>query len=252
MNVPALVLLHGYPFDHTLWDQVAASIGGDLKILTPDLRGFGGQPASADPPSLDRMAEDINRLLDQHEIGRAVIAGMSMGGYVALAFAQHYPGRLAGLGLVSTQARADTEEAKAGRRAMIEKIRREGPDTAAQAAIPKLFAREHANRPEFVRFPATGAAKAGAEGLAWALEAMARRPDRTPLLESVRVPVLVIHGVEDQFIPAEKAKEMAKLAADSAYLEIPNAGHATPVEAPAAVAQGLVELMKRSYERHTP
>jgi pimeloyl-ACP methyl ester carboxylesterase len=247
MSIPALVLVHGYPFDHTLWDPVVALLKPTVKVMAPDLRGFGGQTIGPDEPSLDRMADDLERLLDQNEMERAVIAGMSMGGYVALAFAEHYPERLAGLALISSQALADSEETRANRRAMIVKVRREGPAVAAQAVLPKLFGAGNSTKPEFTRFATIGAAGAGVEGIAWALEAMARRPDRTALLKSLRIPVLLVQGDADQLIPVERAREMAKLPVDMRYVEIHGAGHATPIEAPTQVADGLLDLVKRSY-----
>jgi pimeloyl-ACP methyl ester carboxylesterase len=248
MAVHALVLLHGYPFDHSLWDHVIPLLAPDIRVLAPDLRGFGGQPPGPDEPSLGRMADDIERLLDEQDIGRAVVAGMSMGGYVALAFAEHFPERLAGLGLISTQTMADSDEAKAGRRTMIAKVRREGPGVAAAAAIPKLFAPENSNNPELIRFPTRGAERAGIDGIAWALEAMARRPDRSHVVRSLAVPVLVVQGAHDKFIPAERARQMAALAGHSRYVEIAQAGHGTPIESPDVVADALNELVKQSYE----
>jgi len=249
MSAPALVLVHGYPFDHTLWDQVIALLDPKVQVLAPDLRGFAGQPTGDAEPSLDRMAEDLKALLDRHDIGRAVVAGMSMGGYVALAFAEHHPERLAGLGLISSQAAADTEQARASRRAMIVKVRQEGAQAAAAAVIPKLFAAGNSAKPELIRFPQAGAEQAGVDGIVWALEAMARRPDRTTLLHGLPIPVLFVHGVEDQFIPADRARELAKLPRNTRYVEIENAGHATPLEAPAAVAEALTDLIERSFAR---
>lgn len=251
METPTLVLVHGYPFDHTLWDHVVPLLGDEAQVLTPDLRGFGGRSLGTDAPSLGRMADDLKELLDQQTIRRAVVAGMSMGGYVALAFAEHYPERLAGLGLISTQAAADTEEAKAGRRAMIEKVRREGPDVAAQAVVPKLFASRNSTKPELVRFPTVGAERAGAEGIAWALEAMAQRPDRTAIVRELRVPVLVVHGAEDKIIPAARARELAGLTSDGRYVEIEGAGHATPLEGPVKLAEALLDLAHRSFGNST-
>jgi pimeloyl-ACP methyl ester carboxylesterase len=252
METPTLVLVHGYPFDHTLWDHVVPLLGDKVQVLTPDLRGFGGRPVGTDSPSLGRMADDLKELLDQQTIRRAVVAGMSMGGYVALAFAEHYPERLAGLGLISTQAAADTDEAKANRRAMIDKVRRDGPNVAAQAVIPKLFAPANSTKSELIRFPTVGAERAGAEGIAWALEAMAQRPDRTATVRELRVPVLVVHGAEDKIIPAAGARELARLTADGQYVEIEGAGHATPIEGPLKLAQALLELVNRSFETSLP
>src|ERR1044071_9218877 len=109
MSPPALLLVHGYPFDHTLWDKVVPLIDSTIQILAPDLRGFGQTPAGADEPSLDRMADDLDQLLREQHVERAVVAGMSMGGYVALSFAERHGQRLAGLALISSQAAADTD-----------------------------------------------------------------------------------------------------------------------------------------------
>src|SRR4051812_37554591 len=117
MSATPLVLLHGYPFDHTMWDTVAASLVRE--VIAPDLRGFGQTALGEAEPSIDVMADDIAHLLDHRKFGRAIVAGFSMGGYVALAFAERYPSRLSGLGLINSQALADTEEARAGRRAII-------------------------------------------------------------------------------------------------------------------------------------
>ena len=249
MKTPALILVHGYPFDHTLWDHVIPLLGTGVEVWAPDLRGFGGAPVNGEEPALGRMADDIRALLDQHNLGRVVLAGMSMGGYVALAFADHYPGRLAGLGLISSQTYADSDEARANRRAMIQKIRRDGVAVAAKAAVAKTFAPANSQRPELARFPIAGAEKAGSEGLAWALEAMARRPDRSTVLKELRIPTLIVHGLEDQFIPTERVRQMASLATDGRLVEIPGAGHATPLEAPQPVAEALLDLVRRSSEQ---
>jgi pimeloyl-ACP methyl ester carboxylesterase len=247
MSKRALVLVHGYPFIHSLWNKVTGLLPADLDVLAPDLRGFGGQPVTGKDPALELMADDIADLLRQRQIERAVVAGMSMGGYVSLAFAERHGAALAGLGLISSQAAADTDEIRASRRAAIERIRRDGPAAAAEAAIPKLFAPHNKANTELAQFAISGAQKAGVDGLIWALEAMARRPDRTALFKALHVPVLVLHGVADQFIPAERARELASLAADSKYVEIPGAGHATPIEAPDAVAHALLDLVQRSF-----
>src|SRR6185436_1276003 len=105
MNGTLLVLLHGYPFDHTMWDRVTARLTCD--VFAPDLPGFGDTPSFKGEPSLDHMATEIGRMLDQRNVSRAIVAGFSMGGYVTLAFAARYPQRLAGLGLINSQALPD-------------------------------------------------------------------------------------------------------------------------------------------------
>ena len=245
MNPAPLVLLHGYPFDHTMWERVIVALGKGVKTIAPDLRGFGNTPSGSDEPSLDVMADDVARLLDRHNLPRAVLAGFSLGGYVALAFAERHGPRLAGLALINSTVLPDTEEARAGRRAMIEKVRAEGPQAAAQAAIPKMFAAVNSQNPDLSRFVREGAERAGVDGITWSLEAMRRRPDRTAIFEQLEAPRLIIHTPEDKFIPVERARDLAKNNPTAAYVEIPNAGHASPLEAPEAVANALSDLLKR-------
>jgi pimeloyl-ACP methyl ester carboxylesterase len=245
MNDTPLILLHGYPFDHTMWDKVIAVLQPEIKVIAPDLRGFGQTPASTDEPSLDLMADDIAKLLDREDIARAALAGFSMGGYVALSFAERYRHRLAGLGLVNSQSLADTEEVRAGRRLMIEKVRQEGPCAATDAAIPKLFAAANTGKPELARYALGGANKAGVAGITWALEAMARRPDRTSVLEKLNVPLLFVHTTDDKFIPVERARDLAKRLPYARYVEIPGPGHCSPLEAPGLVAKALAEFIER-------
>src|SRR5437016_5746353 len=134
---PALILIHGYPFDHTLWNFVVEELKDETKILAPDLPGFGGTTVLETEPSIDALADEIATLLDENEIERAVVAGMSMGGYIALSFAEHHSERLAGLGLIATQATADSDEMRQGRRQMVEKVRASGTRVAAEAALGK-------------------------------------------------------------------------------------------------------------------
>jgi pimeloyl-ACP methyl ester carboxylesterase len=244
MKSPHLVLLHGYPLDHTLWYGVIASLGSGVRVLAPDLPGFGGTPISGKEPTMETMANSVLEALDRLEIPKAVMAGMSMGGYVALAFAELFPSRLAGLGLISTQSQADTDEARSNRHKLIEKIRAQGISAAVEAIQPKMFAPAKAQNADFLRFPAEGAAKAGADGLIWALEAMARRPDRTEALRKLALPTIVIHGSEDQIIPLDRAKQMCEALPNASLVQIKGAGHCTPVEAPEAVAQSLRGLVE--------
>ncbi len=245
MNATPLVLLHGYPFDHTMWNRVLTALPALPQVLTPDLRGFGQTPATPDAePSIDAMADDVFKLLEREQVPSAVVAGFSMGGYIALALAEQHRDRLAGLGLINSQPFADTEEARAGRRAMIEKVRREGPRAAVEGVLPKLFGAAHAQDPAFAGQVLAAAEQAGVAGITWALEAMARRPDRTAVLEQLNLPVLIAHSTEDQFIPVERARSLAERIPKVLYIEISGAGHCSPLEAPEIVAKGLAELIE--------
>ena len=250
-----LVLIHGYPLDHTMWFGVIASLGAGVRTIAPDLRGFGkSETALEGEPAIEAYARDILRQLEESNIPRAVIAGMSMGGYVALALAEMAREKIAGLALVNSQCFADTEEARKARRELIQKVREGGPSVAAQAAIPKMFAAARTSDPDFQRFVISGAEAAGVDGIAWALEAMARRPDRSHILTDAFYPTVVLHSDEDQFIPVEKARKMAELNPQTHFVSVKKAGHAAAIEAPDEVADKLrkfLELCSKSSETHS-
>ena len=244
MKGTPLVLLHGYPFDHTLWFSTIASLGRRARVLAPDLPGFGRTPLPyKKTPSIELMADFVAEFLDQSDKKEVILAGMSMGGYVALAFANKYPQRLKGLGLISTKPGADTAEAKKGRKEIVQKIKSEGPQIAAQLIMPRLFAKEKPGSPEYAAYAQQGAERAGTEGLTFALEAMAARPDRTSMLRKLKIPVLFAHGNEDRLLPFAPVRDLAESCHDPILVEIKGAGHATPLEAPDQLAAALARLV---------
>jgi pimeloyl-ACP methyl ester carboxylesterase len=250
-----LVLIHGYPFDHTMWFGVIASLGAGVRVIAPDLRGFGKAGPPHGEPSMEELARDVIAQLDRENVRRVVVAGMSMGGYVALAIAELAREKVAGLALVNSQSFADTEEGRKARRDLIAKVRQGGVTIAVQAAIPKMFATSRTNNPDFHRFVVNGADAAGVEGITWALEAMARRPDRSHIISDAPFPTMVLHSAEDQFIPLEKARTMAELNPQTHFATVRAAGHAAAIEAPDEVASKLRKFLElcsapRASEAH--
>lgn len=205
------------------------------EILAPDLPGFGREPALKAEPDLAAMAAHIAKPLEDYE--RIALAGFSMGGYVALAFAEQFPEQVAGLALISSQPFADSDEVRKGRRTMIERVKGEGVSAAVNAALPKMFSPGPIS-PELAAYPAQGAARAGVAGITWALESMARRPDRTALFEKLAVPRLLLHGTADQFIPVDRVRGLASRLAVP-WVELNGVGHCTPLEKPSEVAKAL-------------
>lgn len=233
-----------------MWFSTIASLGATAKAFAPDLPGFGKTPVLGnEDPSLEAMAAFLIRFLDDNQIATAVAAGMSMGGYVALAMAENYPKRLAGLGLISSQSAADSDETRKGRFETIKKIRAEGPSVVIDSLVPRLFAGDKSKNPDFRNYPERGAGAAGVDGLCWALEAMAKRPDRTALVRSLTIPVLVVHGLDDKIVPSARARELAESLQKPVLIELSGIGHASPLEAPDQVASGLAQLMEKSREQ---
>ena len=215
-----LVLIHGFPLDSSSWSEVIPLLEDNFDIILPDLRGFGQSATVETTYTISDMADDIAGLLDHLGIEKAAIAGHSMGGYVALAFAKKYPKQLTGLGLVSSQALADAPEGKERRYKTAADVAEKGVSVVAEAMTPKLSA--NARVQAFVRNVIERQSK---EGVIGALKAMAEREDLTSILSSFNFPFVLIHGDADALIPVDRALEI-KLEIPSAELvELKGAGH---------------------------
>lgn len=228
-----LVLIHGFPLDHSMWDGLTPHLDG-ADVICPDLRGFGESAVVDGAYSLEDMADDLVALLDALHIDKAAFVGHSMGGYIALALARKYPQRVTGLGLVGTQALPDTPERKAGRYATAEQIAAQGAIVVADAMAPKL-----SSNPQHIDDLHALILRQPAAGLMGALAAMAERLDSSDLLPTFRFPVVIVVGLADMLIPVERSHEMKAAIPQATLTEIPNAGHLPMWDAPVETAQAL-------------
>jgi pimeloyl-ACP methyl ester carboxylesterase len=216
-------------------------------VIAPDLRGFrGAGPAfeqlGLDAVTIDDYANDVFELMTHLEIDRAVIGGLSMGGYVALAMQRLAPERIAGLVLANTRATPDSQQGRAGRDRLIALAQAEGPAAIAREMIPKLLGpTSQRERPDLVDALTAVVAMNSTETIVAALTAMKSRPDSTPLLSSMAVPVTVIAGEEDAIIPVAESEAMHAAIPGSRFIVIPRVGHLSNLEDPAAFASGLAE-----------
>ncbi len=235
-----LLLVHGFPLDHSSWEPLVPHLSARADVLRPDLRGFGqsGPGAQGAVYGVADLAADLAGLLDALKIEKAVVVGHSMGGYVAMAFARAYPQRVAGLGLVSTQALPDAPERKAGRYATAEQVAAQGVQVVAESMAPKLTANPdqvQAIRELILRQPAAG--------VIGALKAMAERPDSSDLLRSLKIPVAIVVGQADALIPPDRSREMKSMLPQAVLTELPGAGHSPMLEAPAETGEALDGLL---------
>jgi 3-oxoadipate enol-lactonase len=237
-GIPVL-LLHGFPFDHTIWDAVIPLLKPHARLILPDLRGHGKSPAPEGVYSMRLMAEDIAALLDRLQIDRAILVGHSMGGYVSLAFAQAYPNQLMGLGLVATQAAADTLEKRQARLVIAEEIHRRGVKHLAVNMTPKLT-----GNAELYGHIQGMILKMSSTGIVGAEKGMADRPDMTDFLSFITVPSLVIAGAADEIVPLERAQAMSKMLARAWLVEVPGSKHLPMLENPSLVAEALRQLIE--------
>jgi 3-oxoadipate enol-lactonase len=226
-----VVLLHGYPFNRSLWNEQVSALGNSYRVITPDLRGLGESDASQGPATMNRMARDVAALLDHLEISRAVVGGLSMGGYVALAFYKEFPSRVRSLILADTRAPADTEEGKQTRHQQAEKALAEGMAGIADSMLPKLLTPETVSkRPDLVKRVRDMMLKTKPEGAAGALLGMAEREDQTALLSQISCPTLILVGREDPITPVADSEKMHREIAGSRLVVIENAAHVSNLE----------------------
>ena len=246
---PALVLLHAFPLSRALWDKVVPRIDG-WRVITPDLPGFG---ASTTPvPTIDAMADAVASMLDRCGVQTAVVGGCSMGGYVALAFAERYPQRVAGLVLADTKASADPEDVRQHRDRVAAQVETSASTQALAVTMPEtlLGATTRAEQPELVEWVKAQILGNSAAGVAAAQRAMAARHAQFETLASLRVPVLCIRGAEDIPSTAEDHAAMAGAAHDGLNVTVPGAGHLLPIEHPEGFLAQLQPFLQRVHGAH--
>jgi 3-oxoadipate enol-lactonase len=236
------VLLHAFPFDRRLLSAVATRLGARARILVPDLRGFGDSELGG-PYSIADLADDVAQLLDQLGVERAVVGGISLGGYVSLAFAAQHRRRLLGLVLADTRAAADSPEARAARDQAMALVRSSGVAAYLEAQLSHLLAPSaSAETREQVR--TLGAQRP--EAVLAGLEALRDRPDRRAELAAITCPTLILVGAEDEVTPPSEAAAMTTAISRAVLMEIPGAGHLANLEAPIPFAQAISGFLSRT------
>ncbi|NUQ20088.1 MAG: alpha/beta fold hydrolase [Gemmatimonadaceae bacterium] len=240
-----VILIHGFPHDHTLWTAQLTALEGHCRVIAPDLRGFGASVATP-PYTIDRYADDIVALMDRLLIERAVIGGLSMGGYVAFSMWRRHRARFRGLMLVDTKSGADGDEVKKRRMQQIEIAQREGMAVLAPRLIDTaVSARTRERHPDVAERVLAMMTRQPVDGVVGALQAMLRRADSTPTLKTIDVPTLIIVGQEDVATPVDEARKMHDAIAGSTLEIIEGAGHLSNLERPAAVNHVMSEFIGR-------
>jgi 3-oxoadipate enol-lactonase len=242
-----VVLLHGYPFNRSLWNEQVSALSNSFRVITPDLRGHGESEASSGAAGMNRMAQDVAALMDHLEITRAVIGGLSMGGYVALAFYKQFPSRVRALVLADTRAQADTEEGKQTRQQQAEKALAEGMAGIADGMLPKLLTPDTVSkRPELVKRVRDMMLKTKPEGAAAALLGMAERDDNTSLLSQITCPALILVGQDDPITPVQDSEKMHREIAGSRLVVLENAAHVSNLEQTEQFNEELLRFLNES------
>lgn len=232
----AVVLLHGFPFSSAMWEPQLSSVPDGFRFIAPDLRGFGSSSAApgGEDYTMIAFARDVASLLDHLKIERVVLCGLSMGGYVALAFWRAFPARVTGFVFSDTRATADTKEGRASRYDLAEKVRADGSAAVRDAMLPKLLSpATERERPHLVEQVRSMIEIAPEESLRRTLIGMAERPDSEPLLRMITAPTLVLVGADDAITPPGDAQLIARGIRGSRIETIADAGHLPNLEQPA-------------------
>lgn len=235
----AIVLVHGYPLDRSIWDAVAVDLSKDARVILPDLRGFGRSPITEGIYTMRLLADDLAELLSKLGLRRVVLVGHSMGGYVCLAFARAYPERVAGLALVASQAAADLPEKRQDRYKLAEEVKRKG----ARVVIETGLAR-YSPDPRVLERTRELMERASPVAIAGALKGMAERSESYDVLDNLPAPVCLIAGEQDALIPVDRAEEAVRMLQRGWLVRIPGGGHMPMWEHPETVAAALRELMR--------
>jgi pimeloyl-ACP methyl ester carboxylesterase len=242
-----LVLIHAFPLNARMFEPQLPLAEGGWRVIAPQLRGFDG--ATNDPPasSVDDYAGDVIDLLDALHVEEAVIGGVSMGGYVALAMFRHAPRYFQGMLLADTKASADTPEGVEGRKKMLRLVEEKGAAGVADEMIPKLLGETtRRTRPDVVERVRSLILGNSTQAIAAAVRALMTRPDSTPLLPTIHGPTLILVGEEDTVTPKAAAEEMQRGIAGSRMQIIAGAGHLTNLEDPQAFNSPLAEFLDHS------
>lgn len=243
---PTILLVHGFPLDHSMWVEQIAEFSRDYRVIAPDLRGFGGTDGALYSVSMEQFADDLADLLDALKVeGSVTFCGLSMGGYIGWQFALRHPKRLARLIQCDTRAAADTPDVAANRLKMADIALRDGPEPVAWAMMPKLFAAPTVERrPDLVESVRRVVLASSPVAIAAGYRGMATRPDVTALLRTFRIPTLLVVGEHDAITPATEMKTVAEAIPNAKFAMIREAGHMAPLEKPievnAAIRQFLV------------
>ena len=239
-----VVLLHPFPANHEFWLPVAEVLATRYRLILPDLRGHGESEVGEGPATMEKHAADIARVMDDAEVGRAPLIGVSIGGYALFEFWRKHRGRVAALGLCNTKAPADGPEARGARLQAANDVLERGTEPFFESMIPKLMGKTTREmRPDLVDGALRMMRKMSPEDVAQVQRGMAARPDSVDTLKTINVPTLLVTGDEDILTGVNEAELMRQHINGSHLRVIPKAGHYSPWEQSQEAAKLLRQFL---------
>ncbi|HZQ95945.1 MAG TPA: alpha/beta fold hydrolase [Candidatus Sulfotelmatobacter sp.] len=241
---PPVVLLHPFPLHHEFWLPVAETLASRYRLIMPDLRGHGESGIGEGPATMEKHAADVRVVMDDADVGRAPMIGVSIGGYLLFEFWRRYRGRVAALGLCNTKAPADNGEARAGRLQAANDVLDRGTEPFFRSMIAKVLAKStRESGPDLVDNAIRMMQKMSPEAVAQVQRGMAERPDSVETLKTINVPTLLVTGDEDLMTGITEAELMRQHIGRSELRVIPKAGHYSAWEQPEQFARLLRQFL---------
>ena len=239
-----VIFIHGFPFDKSSWKPQLDFLKPSHRVIAYDVRGFCQSSADDMKASIDQYAADLVALMDALHIDKAVICGLSMGGYIALNAIQHYPERFSAIVLCDTQSIADTSEGKEKRYKTIEQVENGGMQEFADNYVKKIFTEQTLeNRQDIVEQIKNTILSTPVISIARTMSAIAQRIETASILEDIKVPALILCGSEDQLTPPKQSEFMHEHIKGSVYYVIEGAAHLSNLEQPEAFNQHLENFL---------
>ena len=239
-----VVLLHGFPFDHSIWQAQQAALSQSFRVIAPDLRGHGQSPLVEDEVyPMETLAGDVLALLDRLDIERAVWVGHSMGGYVTMAALRLAPERVQALGLVATHPHADSHEKRLQRQESADSAAQSGSTDTAHSMLAVLFASGVEGSSPLAQSVYDIMINTPGPTMAGAMRGMAQRPDSLDVLRAANLPTLVIAGAEDRVIEPAVVQNMEAQMPHARLVTIEGAGHLPMLENPEATTNALRDFL---------
>lgn len=240
---PPVLLLHPFPAHHQLCVPVADMLASRYRVILPDLRGHGDSTPGQGPATMEKHAADLLRLCEAERVGRAVFAGVSIGGYILFEFWRRYRERVAAFVFCNTKAAPDTDQARADRLKSADDVEQHGPVGFLDGMAAKLVgAATRTNRPDILAAARKVMAKSTVAGIAAVQSGMAARPDSLPTLSTITVPTLVVAGEED-ITPLADLQAIQQGIRGSQITVIPKAGHYAIFERPGEVGRAIRKFL---------
>ena len=245
---PPVILLHPFPANHQFWIPAAAALTSRYRVVLPDLRGHGDSEVGEGPATMEKHAMDVARVMDAADVGRAPIAGVSIGGYLLFEFWRRFRGRVAALALMNTKATADPPDARHARLHAAQLVLEKGTGPFFEGMAQKVMGKTtHTARPDLVQGALRMMQKMSAEDVAQVQRGMAERPDSVSTLKSINVPTLLVTGDEDSLTGLPDAEVLRQNISGSQLKVVARAGHYAAWEQPEEVGKMLRQFLDSLY-----